>query len=429
MAAPLGLLTGMLPGIGPTVALIMLFAGLSGLPADVILSFYVTFIIANVFSSSVVTLWLGVMGDVTSMPIMRERNTILKNGLVETALWRTAQASAVATVLSLAALYALTQMRAEISWLMRTETLVLILVVLLIGAMAWKNAWWINLLLLAAGMCLGKIGYNDLTNTTFGTFGIPQLLAGIPTQPFLMGIYALPLLWYSAVAIREAVPWQGSVNGRARSAIPLMPTLRGTVSGFLIGLVPWVGVVMSSNFAYGVEQRISKSNDPNDTLNRCTAAEASNNAANVSMLLPVLLFGIAISPSEVVILNLLWQQGWTISSISDGSWIMMTSSVIFGVCLAFFLCTVFARHISVFVYKYHVQVLVLAVSAVIVSMYYFGNISGNGLWYIIVMMAFTGVGIWLHKRNIDVIPAMIGFLIVPELSASVPRLLVMYNIF
>jgi lysylphosphatidylglycerol synthetase-like protein (DUF2156 family) len=126
-------------------------------------------------------------------------------------------------------------------------------------------------------------------------------------------------------------------------------------------------------------------------------------------------------------LNLLHNQGWNITHITDHSWTLMSGSVLLGTLTAFVLCTVFAGTVSEFVYRYHRVMLVMAVLAVVSSMYYFGSISGNGWWYVTVLLFFTALGTWFHRQEIDVIPAVIGFLTIPELSAAIPRLLILYD--
>src|SRR5262249_1091374 len=72
------------------------------------------------------------------------------------------------------------------------------------------------------------------------------------------------------------------------------PWLRGSVLGFLIGILPGAGATISSFMSYGLERRISKRPEEfgNGAIEGVAGPEAANNAAAGGALVPLLTLGI-----------------------------------------------------------------------------------------------------------------------------------------
>lgn len=427
MAVPLGLVSGLLPSIGSTVSIMLLYVFLQQMSPDVILAFYIVFLSASQFSGSVSALWLGVMGEPTSLPIIRERPLIITDvRAMTTALYRTAQASVIAGLLALTLMFLMIKFGGLATWTLRTEALIVILGSVLIGAVFWKNPWWLNVLLISMGAVLSLVGYNDVAHTTF--IDIPVLLSGIPHEPFLLGLYALPLLLTVSHTLSQAnkdfkVDFNDPVSSRW---IGFGPTIRGTLVGMVSGLIPWLGTVLSSNAAHFLENKLHPAQNIDHSLKRCTAAEASNNAAFVSMIFPLLIFGIAIQPHEAIILGILWDKNWTVSSVTDHTYILMAGSLIVACLLSYIACTKFSRHISEIAQRNSWYMVLIPCALVSVSMLWLGYQQGIMMLYFVTLVLSTGIGYVIIKRGVDVLPLITGFLIFPALESALTRFYQLY---
>jgi putative tricarboxylic transport membrane protein len=424
LAVPFGLISGLLPSIGSTVSIVLLYVFLQQLTPDIILSFYIVFLTASQFSGSVSALWLGVMGELTSLPIIRERALIVSNPqALVTALYRTAQTSLMAGLLSLTLMILLIKFGNMTTWTLRTEFTVLLLGSVLLGALFWKNSLGINVVLIGTGAALSLIGYNEITHSTL--INIPMLLSGIPHEPLLIGLYALPLL-LTAHHHFEPTGTRYKVldfdDPGASRWIDIGSGLRGTAIGMFAGLIPWLGTVISSNTAHFLENKIHPQQTIEHSLKRCTAAEASNNAAFVSMLFPLLIFGIAIQPHEAIVLGILWDKNWTVSSVTDITYLTMFLSMIIGCVLSYIACTKFSQIMSQSIYNHRRLALAIPIVLVIASMFYLGHTQGLTYLYLCTLVLATGAGIIIHKKVIDVLPLITGFLIFPSLQSAIVRL-------
>jgi TctA family transporter len=368
------------------------------------------------------------MGEPTSLPVLRERPLIVSNSkALATALYRTAQTSLLAGILALTTMFLLIKFGDLATWTLRTESLILILSTVLIGALFWKNAPWINAVLIVIGATLSMIGYNDITHSTW--IDIPGLLSGIPNEPFLIGLYALPLLLTASAQFKNSNPVHDTLDfsdPQASRWIGIWSALRGTFIGLFAGLIPWLGTVISSNAAHFLENKFYPRATIEHSLRRCTAAEASNNAAFVSMLFPLLIFGIAIQPHEAIILGILWDKNWTVSSVTDITYITMIGSMTVGCILCYVACTKFSQTMSMSIYKYRRAVLIVPMVLVTMSMCYLGYVQGLVWLYLATLICCGTIGMLIIKKGIDVLPLVTGFLIFPTLQTALTRFVQLY---
>src|SRR5258705_11121995 len=82
-----------------------------------------------------------------------------------------------------------------------------------------------------------------------------------------------------------------------RRSVP--PMLRGTVLGFLVGLVPGPAATIASFVSYGVEKRVSRYRHEIGTgaIEGVAGPEAANNAAAGGGMIPLLPLGLPFTPS------------------------------------------------------------------------------------------------------------------------------------
>ena len=85
-------------------------------------------------------------------------------------------------------------------------------------------------------------------------------------------------------------------------------SIRGSLIGSFIGFVPHVGTSVGTNLSYAFERYLGKRKgtyrDDGD-VKSLISAETSNNATNMTGLMPLLLIGIPISGSETLLLSLI----------------------------------------------------------------------------------------------------------------------------
>jgi putative tricarboxylic transport membrane protein len=92
-----------------------------------------------------------------------------------------------------------------------------------------------------------------------------------------------------------------------------MPIMRGSFIGFLLGILPGGGAVLSSFISYGVEKRLSKTPEEfgKGAIAGVAAPEAANNAASQAAFIPLLTLGVPGSAVMGILLGALMIHGIT----------------------------------------------------------------------------------------------------------------------
>src|SRR2546426_11995537 len=99
----------------------------------------------------------------------------------------------------------------------------------------------------------------------------------------------------------------------------LFRSLRGTVLGFLVGLIPGPAATIASFVSYGVEQKVSKYRHELGTgaIEGVAGPEAANNAAAGGGMIPLLSLGLPFTPSTAVVLS-----GMLLMSVTAGPFLL-----------------------------------------------------------------------------------------------------------
>jgi putative tricarboxylic transport membrane protein len=304
-----GVVTGIMPGIGPAHLLAILYTWLVGWNPLHLMIFYIAYITVANFIDAIPSLYFGVPGEVSAIPASRESGYLSQQGLTAQTLKQAAIGRFIGSLIALGlSVYVVTWLlgfpeifssRWQISFYIFTIVCI---------CLAGKNPWWANLLYMLAGLAVSFIGYNYYTQQTYGTFEWSELYSGIPLLPVLIGIYVIPqLIHQSAKTQVNIVTTQTQSPGS--KYVPSM--LRGTAVGYVLGLVPGMSFILGSTAAYTLERWWQKRypSDRNASVASVVASETASNTGSVSMLIPFLLFGIPIIASEAIIYDLMIDSG------------------------------------------------------------------------------------------------------------------------
>ncbi|MPN46319.1 hypothetical protein SDC9_193905 [bioreactor metagenome] len=86
---------------------------------------------------------------------------------------------------------------------------------------------------------------------------------------------------------------------------------RGTVLGFLVGMLPGAGATIAAFLSYGMAKNVSKRGDQFGTgvLEGVAAPESANNAASMGAMVPMLTLGVPGSGSTAIMMGALMMLG------------------------------------------------------------------------------------------------------------------------
>jgi putative tricarboxylic transport membrane protein len=157
------------------------------------------------------------------------------------------------------------------------------------------------------GLLLGTVGQDPVAGVERFTFGTQTLLDGIDLVPVFMGLFGIA----EVLETMERPPEQQRVGTPGR-LLPTRqdmrdsaaPVARGTVLGFLLGVLPGGGATVASIASYVTEKRFARNRERlgQGTIEGVAGPEAANNAAATGSFVPLLTLGI---PANVVMAMML----------------------------------------------------------------------------------------------------------------------------
>lgn len=302
-----GIITGLLPAIGPFLMMILAYPALQGLSPTDIVVFYSTMLIASNFSGSVTGILFGIPGENNSVVSSELGFKLSKRGHGSYALASTAWGSWLASLAAVVAMLVMIEWFSTTTFFYSSRTQALVLAIIYIIMLFTRRGVWLVLI----GSLLATIGYNDFWGSAT-MLGVPSLANGINFLPVACAVTLIPML-YRELINKKVTPtrikqFPSTAYILRRWWVQRWTWARSLISGFVLGLLPGIGTVVVGNASYVLEKKFSSS--PSRQL---LSAESSNNASAISSLIPLVCFGIPITLSEAILVNLLAEKNSIIS--------------------------------------------------------------------------------------------------------------------
>jgi putative tricarboxylic transport membrane protein len=430
----LGTIVGIMPGLGPaaTIALLLPLT-LNMDPAGGIIMLAGIYYGAK-YGGSTTSILLNVPGEASSVVTCLDGYQMARQGRAGAALGIAAIASFVAgtfgvVLLTLAAppiaAFALSFSSPEYFALM---ALGLALAVLLAGASLIKG-----LLALLVGLWLTSIGTDLFTAQSRFIFGQAQMLGGIDFMVVAIGVFAIAEVLASIEAGVDATPLP--VPRGLRNLLPSWAELKacrfaflnGSITGFIVGVLPGAGSSIASFLSYGIEKAVSKHPKKFGTgvPEGVAAPEGANNADSGGALVPLLTLGIPGGGTTAIMLSALVLWGvrpgpLMMQEAPDVFWGLVASMYIGNVVLLLLnlpLVPIFAQILRVPVYILFPVILGIS----LVGAY---GVSGN-LFDIGLLAGFGLLGYVMRKLDYPSAPLILGFVLGDAMERALRQSLMM----
>lgn len=424
-----GLLVGLIPGFGQSLMLVAAFPILMSLPAEACILFYIALIQCTQFSGSVAAINFGLLGEPTSEPALRERPLLFGHGIVDHTLNFTALGSVIGGLVAMSLMLVLLDWFQQQTLLLRTETVCLVTVTVSLSAImiSGGNPRWINLIMLIAGIFLSVVGFNHITMTPWFSGGLSVLYSGIPYVSVLAGLIAVPAI----VSFKKFTVEYSESLPKKTMTMPWSAAARGTGVGMFVGMIPLIGNVIVSNVAWWIEKKSGAGNDTaNSSLRRVVAAETANNAANVMVLVPLLTLGLAIVPSEMILLAVLEPKNWSpfrdaveIWGLHFHAWLAI--GLIMASMLSYLVCKTFVGPVSKFCSQHINKINIMAFMVISCSVFYAGYLVEHRMLFITVFALCALLSIMFKRWTF--MPMVVGFLVGKPMIENLHRAATLYQ--
>jgi len=307
-----GTLVGVLPGIGPAGAMALL------LPATFKFSPTATLILLGgiyygvQYGGSTTSILVNIPGEASSVITCLDGYQMARNGRAGPALGIAAWGSFIAgTIANIGLmLVALPLAHAALSF-GPPEYFALMCAGLLIVTYLAQGSVLKAIMMALVGIILGSIGLDVITGLPRFTLGINELTDGVGIIPLVMGLFGISEILENLEGSLQTEIFKTRVKNLWPSFQDWMEAkwaiLRGSLIGFVLGILPGGGAVISTFVAYAVEKKISKHPERFGTgaIEGVAAPESANNAAAGGSLIPLLSLGIPPNPIMAIFFSAL----------------------------------------------------------------------------------------------------------------------------
>ena len=164
----------------------------------------------------------------------------------------------------------------------------------------------------ALGLMLSTVGMDPMLGNARFTFGVPTLLSGIPFTAALIGLFSMSQVLMLAEEAGNMVEFDNKVLLSKKQILEILPTsLRSTIIGSIIGILPEAGASIAAFLGYNEAKRFSKKKElfGHGSIEGIAGAEAANNAVTGGSLIPTFTLGIPGESVTAVLLGGLMIQG------------------------------------------------------------------------------------------------------------------------
>lgn len=409
-----GVLFGIIPGAGAFLAVAVFYPFLALVSPFEILLFYVALIITSNYTNSVTGILYGIPGDAAAVTSARHGHKMFLEGKGHYAVSSNAVSSTLGSILAIGIfLFFLGNVFDLFKFYNSTVQVAVISIAVLCLTFLSEQSKWKSLSLFILGGVLAKIGFDNLTYNTWGTFGIDYLTLGIPFSAVMIGLYIIPeTLKFKDKEFKEAE--KITKFGYDIKTVP--STMIGAFVGFWSGLIPGVTNILGSYLSASMVK---------SDVNKIAAAESANNSGALSSLLPLIILGIPIVSSEVLIYYLVLSRGFTfdIDNLYVFTSILYYIPFVLITCLLLsWLCFNQLGIIAKLIKKYKRLLtigIVLFISAMAIWAYPIKE------WMVISILIMSALGYFIRKW--DTFPVIYGFFLTDLFWSNLMRVIAIYT--
>lgn len=409
LSTTLGIVVGAIPGLSAAMGVALLIPLTFTMDPATGLLMLLGIYCGAIFGGSISAILISTPGTPAASATVIEGYEMTKKGQGGKALKTAALASFIGGIISAIALYGFSPLLAKLALRFGpAEYFWLAIFGLTIIAGVSSGSLLKGLLAGSFGLVLATIGLDPITGVPRFTFGINELISGIPFTPALIGLFAMSQVFLMAekrikLAKHTQVPKDHS-NIRWSEVKHLRPTfLRSSLIGTIIGILPGAGATIAAFVGYNEAKRFSKQKEMfgKGAQEGVAGAETANNAVTGSSLIPTLTLGI---PGESVTAVLLG--GLIIHGLQPGPDLFTThANVTYTLFAGFVFINIAILMIGFFGSRYFVSVTRIPDDALIPIIFCLSVIGSyaihNNSFDVLLMFAFGIIGYLFRKFHLN----------------------------
>ncbi|HWK67264.1 MAG TPA: tripartite tricarboxylate transporter permease [Rhizobiaceae bacterium] len=424
----LGTLIGVLPGIGPATTMALLLPITINAPPESGIILLAGLYYGSMYGGSTTSILVNVPGEAASVVTTLDGYQMARTGRAGPALAIAAIGSFIAGTVSVVALsfIAVPLARAAVYLSPADYVGLMVLGLVMVGVIS-SGSISKAILTTCFGVVLGLVGIDSMSGAPRFTFDIPQLIEGIDVITLVVGLFGVSEVLQN---LEQAAP-RSLVAKTVGRILPSReewkrsraPIARGSILGFVLGLLPGGGAVLAAFASYGLEKRISARPEEfgKGAVEGLAGPESANNAAATAAFIPLLTLGIPPNVVLGILLGALMIQG-----IAPGPLMMVQNPDVFwGTVASMYVGNIMLLILNLPLIGMWIQILRIPYGVMFPLILVFCVIGVYGTtgstFHLGLMIGFGVIGYVLRRCGYDLAPLVLGFVLGPLLEANMRR--------
>ncbi|WP_302296167.1 tripartite tricarboxylate transporter permease [Parasutterella excrementihominis] len=428
----LGIVVGSLPGLTSTMGVALLVPFTFSMSPAMGLALLGAIYASSSYAGSISAILLNIPGTPSNCCTLLDGYPMTQKGQASRALALSTIGSAVGGILSVFALLFLAPPLARLALEFGSQEYFIMALfgVAIIAALSEKNIVK-GMITGIFGLLLSIVGMHPITGEARFTFDLPELFNGLSLVTALIGLYSLPEVVSmlrdekDAVKVESSVSCSGIIRAMREILKYKMLTLRASIIGIIIGIVPGAGQSIASFIAYDDAKKSAK--DPSHFGTGCPegvlASEVSNNAVVGGSLVPAFTLGIPGNAVSAVLIS-----GLMIHGLQPGPTLFQENAeTVYSFIFSLLIANVAFIPIGILCAKYCVKLLAMPkpiLASLVLALAVIGSYAVNGsiveVW---VMIGFGALGCAMKHFNLPREPLVLGLVLGTMAESELARAL------
>jgi putative tricarboxylic transport membrane protein len=420
----IGTLIGVLPGIGPIAGMSLL------LPV----TYHVTPVQAIImlagiyygvqYGGSTTSILVNIPGEASSVVTCIDGYRMALKGKAGSALGISAFGSFIGGTFSVIGLMLIAPPLGRVALAFGPpEYFSLLLIGILLTSYLGSGSKVKTMMMAVFGLFLGTVGMDMVTGEDRFVYGCLTLIDGIGLGPVAMGLFGISeiLMNISEINAKREVmrtPLRNLLPNSSEWRRSLKPIGRGSVLGFLLGVLPGGGAIVSSFASYAIEKKLSKHPEEfgKGAIEGVAGPETANNAATGGAFIPLLTLGVPANSVMAILLG-----AFLIHGLQPGAFLMKNDPLIFwGIIASMYIGNVMLLVLNLPLIGLWVQILKIPYVILFPLILLFTIIGcysiNSDVNELVIMGVFGLLGYFLRKFDFNIAPLIFGLILSPLLE-------------
>lgn len=416
----LGTLVGVLPGLGPTASIALLFPFTIMLEPSQILIGLGSIYYGAMFGGAITAILLNIPGEVAAVPTAIEGYPLARQGRGGQTLVICMLSSFTGSMVALVCLAFFAPLLADLALKFGPfEYLALMIFSLSCAAGLGGGSIFKGLSSAFIGLLIATIGVDLSTNTYRLTFGSNLLIQGFDIVPIVVGLFGITEVLSgildedNQIITSEKKKFSSFMPNKKEIKLSAPAAGLGAVIGTSLGILPGITPSSSAFISYSLAKQFAKEKEKfgKGAIEGCACAEAANNAAAMAGFIPLMALGIPTGPVLALVLAALIIQG-----VVPGPLMFTVYRDLSGLVIAaFFVSNIILLILNIPLSGIWVKIANLPyrwLAPIILFLCMLGSlVIRNSLFDLWVMMAFGVIGFIAKKNKFPIPPLVLGLVL------------------